>query len=53
MKPITDSELIVMSAAGNSARAPAIAMGMPAATQIATLKRRNSASSSSTSIRPV
>ncbi len=53
IKPMTVSELIVRPTDGNIDSAPAIAIGMPAATQMASLKRKNRARITRTSIRPV
>jgi ubiquinone/menaquinone biosynthesis C-methylase UbiE len=43
MKPITVSELMVSPTEGNNISAPAMAMGIPAATQIASLFSRSDA----------
>ena len=53
IKPITVSELMVSPTEGKRDSAPAIAMGIPAATQIASLNRKNKARITSTSINPV
>ena len=53
IKPITVSELIVSPTEGNRARAPAIAIGIPAATQIASLNLKNKVRINNTNSKPV